>query len=253
MQWSDVEYEEWARIYQQIQDDFGFPFSREQDSAEALRAQLSPRARHGIQPAIARRLEGHDVIVVGLAPGAGAPPVWRLSPTSHPRSLVAADGAAAICLDAGLVPDIVVTDLDGPVPSEVLANARGSIAVIHAHGDNQPAIERWTSEFSGEVQGSWAGPPSPDLLNVGGFTDGDRAAFLAEHFGALRVVLWGFDFTHPSEDEIGKDVERKRKKLKWAENLLTFLAQRAPGRLFWWGRDGVVRPFPVGQGTAATQ
>ena len=36
--------------------------------------------------------------------------------------------------------------------------------------------------------------PISDVYNFGGFTDGDRAVFLAEHFGAKEIELVGFDF-----------------------------------------------------------
>jgi uncharacterized Rossmann fold enzyme len=187
---------------------------------------------------------------VGLAPGAGAPPVWTL-PSGGPRPvIVAADGAAQLCLSAGLTPEVVVTDLDGPVPSEVSANASGSLVVIHAHGDNIPALERWVPEFSGELAGSWAGPPRDGLIDVGGFTDGDRSVYLSEHVGASRILLWGFDFGNvvPSEES-----ERKLAKLAWADRLIRELADHANTPIEWWSRDGRRRAYGTGLTGPSTQ
>ncbi|EQD44563.1 protein containing DUF115, partial [mine drainage metagenome] len=162
-----------------------------------------------------------------------------------------ADGAAEVCLRAGIVPDLLVTDLDGPVPTEVAANARGTLVVVHAHGDNEPALEEWVPQFPGELAGSWAGPPADDLLDVGGFTDGDRGAYLAAAAGARRVLLWGFDFDRV-DDPDGPGAARKRRKLRWARVALEALAaDGAP--VATWERDGSVTPYPGGINGASTR
>lgn len=232
-----MEYAAWAPSYARLRTELGFPFPREEAAARTLARLLPPgRAAAGVE-AVGRRLRGQVVVVVGLAPGGGAPPLWRLTPEAPSVRLVAADGATARCLDAGLTPDVVVTDLDGPVPSEVTASARGAIVVVHAHGDNVAALERWVPEFTGPVFGSWAGPPTDDLLDVGGFTDGDRAVFLADHVGAARILLWGFDFARAEEDDPAAQA-RKLRKLAWARDLLAELAARTATPIERWWPDG---------------
>jgi 2-amino-4-hydroxy-6-hydroxymethyldihydropteridine diphosphokinase len=247
-----VEYETWAPEYRRLQATFGFPFEREVESAERLAA-LLPRGRAA--EALSRlgaRLAGRLAVVAGLAPGAGPPPVWQLPTGPTGPAVVAADGATARCLEAGLVPDVIVTDLDGPVASEVTANARGSAVLVHAHGDNLSAVTRWVPEFSGEVYGSWAGPPTADLVNVGGFTDGDRAAFLAEHVRARAIVLWGFDFDLVDEpDPVARAI--KRAKLRSARDLLGWLAGRSSIAIEQWDPDGRRRRYPAGGTGPATQ
>ena len=59
---------------------------------------------------------------------------------------------------------------------------------------------------------------TPSLLDVGGFTDGERAAYLAEATGATLVLLWGFDFERAEEsDAVARD--RKLAKLGFARDL----------------------------------
>jgi uncharacterized Rossmann fold enzyme len=244
-----VEFARWAPQYERIRRDFQFDLARERASADALLALLPEGARDDPLPRIAPRLEGRDVVVVGLAPRAGAPPVWSL-PGSERPAIVAADGAAARCLDAGLVPEVITTDLDGPVPSEVLANARGALVVLHAHGDNRPAVERWAPEFAGEVAGSWAGPPEPGLLDVGGFTDGDRGAYLAQHLGARRVLLWGFDAERVEEPASERPM--KLRKLAWTRELLKLLAG-GPTPVIEWRPDGTQVPYPGTGAEPSTQ
>ena len=243
-----VEYAEWAPIYARIQREFGFSMDRERASADRLVALLDDAGRRPPLPRLAGRFSGRDVVVVGLAPGAGAPPVWQLPPTKPAPALVAADGAAARCLSGGLVPDVITTDLDGPVASEISAGARGAALVVHAHGDNLAAIEEWVPQMRGEVAGSWAGPPSESLLDVGGFTDGDRGAYLAAHLGARRVLLWGFEFGQV--DTSGEpDPSRKLAKLRWAEVALSALA-RGPVPILTWRRDATLVPYrPAADGS----
>ena len=245
-----MEYAEWAPYYDRIRAEFGFAMETERASAARLLELLPPSGRRDPLERLRPRLEGREVVVVGLAPRAGAPPIWRLPATSRTRVVVAADGAALPCLNAGIVPSVIVTDLDGPVASEVAANARGALVVVHAHGDNLPALERWVPEFSGELAGSWAGPPEEGLLDVGGFTDGDRSACLAAHLRARRILLWGFDFEH-TEGADESERARKLAKLRWAQRVLRLLAG-GPVPIDLWRRDGSVVPYaaePTGPST----
>jgi hypothetical protein len=64
------------------------------------------------------------------------------------------------------------------------------------------------------VLGTAQTQPEPLLLNVGGFTDGDRAVFLAKEYGARTISAIGFDFSDISV------TPRKMQKLQWAKRLL---------------------------------
>jgi 2-amino-4-hydroxy-6-hydroxymethyldihydropteridine diphosphokinase len=247
-----VEYTKWAPQYERIRSEFGFPPDREEAAAALLEKLLPPAMRAEPIARIRPLLEGREVIVVGLAPDAGPPPLWRRPAADRPPALVAADGATATCVAAGLVPTLVVTDLDGPVVSEVAGNRRGSLVLVHAHGDNLAALSEWVPQFPGALAGSWSGPPRGPLLNVGGFTDGDRAAFLAEHCGAERIVLWGFDFDRVAEKD-PKTRARKLAKLGWARRLLAWLAEEGRSPILTWNRDGSLEPYAGGNSDASTR
>lgn len=239
-----MEYRRWAPCYERIRADLGFPWPQEEAARDLLRSLLPAEARRAPRERLRGRFEDRDAIVVGLAPRAGAPPLWKLPRAGRRPTLVAADGAAERCLEASLVPDVVVTDLDGPVPSEVSANASGALVLVHAHGDNRDALARWVPAFDGELAGSWAGAPDEELVNPGGFTDGDRAAYLAADAGAKRVLLWGFDFGELPPDE--PRPAAKRAKLRWARVALDLLAGEIGDRLLLWERDGRLRPYVSG-------
>ncbi|MGD0250745.1 MAG: 6-hydroxymethylpterin diphosphokinase MptE-like protein [Thermoplasmata archaeon] len=241
-----MQYSAWAPRYERIRSEFGFPFEQEERAAALLESLLPGDAHPDPLSRIRDRLERREVIISGLAPAAGPPPVWRRPAGARPSAIVAADGATTACLAAGIVPSVIVTDLDGPIPSEVAANRRGSLVVVHAHGDNMAALREWVPQFPGEIVGSWAGAPRGTLLNVGGFTDGDRAAYLAAHVGASRILLWGFDFDQVEETDPTTRA-RKLSKLGWARCLLNELAELGPVPILTWNADGSLVPYGPGR------
>ena len=82
-------------------------------------------------------------------------------------------------------------------------------------------IENHASEFSGPVILSTQSIPEPPLINLGGFTDGDRAACLAAHFGAT-IDLVAFEYESPREIDY-REREIKLKKLTWAKYIMSLL------------------------------
>jgi 2-amino-4-hydroxy-6-hydroxymethyldihydropteridine diphosphokinase len=247
-----MEYAIWRPLYEEIAREFGYPFDREERVADRLESLLPAAARDRPLERVRARIEGGDAVVFGGAPGSGPPPLWRLPAGERRPVLLVADRATGPCLDAGLVPSVLVSDLDGPMAPEVAANRRGALVVAHAHGDNLAAVEEWVPQFPGELAGSWAGPPRPSLLDVGGFTDGDRAAYLAEAAGARSILLWGFDFGRvdaPTEDRR----RRKLAKLGWAERALALLAARGRVPIRVWARDGSMTAYPPGKSAASTR
>ncbi|MGQ0534622.1 MAG: hypothetical protein ACT4PT_00940, partial [Methanobacteriota archaeon] len=79
------------------------------------------------------------------------------------------------------------------------------------------ALRMRLHRFPGPVLGTCQVMPFGRLANFGGFTDGDRACFLAEEMGAKEVLLAGFDFENPGPSS--NPIVKKRK-LYWAQRLL---------------------------------
>jgi len=159
-----------------------------------------------------------------LVCGGGTRLADELSSMNVDRFVVAADAATTEVADAGIAVDMIVTDLDGIVEDQISLNSSGTVAFIHAHGDNLPALERYAGRFTGPVVGTCQCPPPSGLFNFGGFTDGDRAACICAELGARDLQLAGFDFERPSGKE-GRSLEVKRRKLQWAKEILETLAQ----------------------------
>jgi 2-amino-4-hydroxy-6-hydroxymethyldihydropteridine diphosphokinase len=210
-----MEFQFWEPIYTEILEDFGFSRAWDEEAAFLLSELL--KDKKGILDEAAQRLCGREVAICGNAPSL----TMELGGLQErDLAFVAADGATAVLLSKGVVPDIVVTDLDGPFDAIQSANAMGSIIVVHAHGDNQDALQKYVPLLD-QVMGTTQCQPPEGLYNFGGFTDGDRCVFLARALGAASIKLLGFDFEDPSV------TPRKQKKLSWAKRLIE-LALAAP-------------------------
>ncbi len=207
-----MQFETWEPIYQSILQDFGFSPDKDEEAAKLLAEIL--RDREPMLQAAKAIIIGQRAIVCGNAPTLDQE-LKELQKKDAEKDAVflAADGATAVLLEHNIVPDIVVTDLDGPFPAILKANRMGSIVVVHAHGDNRDALIRYAPMLK-RIMGTVQCCPLPGLHNFGGFTDGDRCVFLTKEMGAASIELVGFDF----EDE--SVTPRKKRKLWWAKRLI---------------------------------
>ena len=206
-----MQLETWEPLYQAILEDFGFSRYRDEEAADLLRELLQGRDR--TLSAAGKLLAGRSTVVCGNAPCL-AQELEEMERVEVDNAVfLAADGATMVLLEHGILPAIVVTDLDGPFPAILQANQMGSLIVVHAHGDNLEALKRYVPKLE-RVIGTVQCRPPEGLYNFGGFTDGDRAVFLAREMGAASIELVGFDF----EDQ--RVTPRKKKKLAWARKLI---------------------------------
>lgn len=203
-----MQFATWEPFYNQILQDFGFSSARDEEGAHLLAELLQDSG--DCRPSAEERIRGRKAVIFGNAPSLDRE-LDALPPMDAAR--IAADGAAAVLLRRGIVPDVVVSDLDGPFPAILEACQKKAIIVVHAHGDNLDALARYVPQLK-NVIGTCQCRPSGGLYNFGGFTDGDRSVFLAVELGASSIELVGFDFEDQSV------TPRKRKKLAWAKRLI---------------------------------
>jgi len=164
------------------------------------------------------------------------------------RPTVAADGATSKMMDEGIRPDVIVTDLDAErVEDQVEANRQGSIVVIHAHGDNQRALEEWVPRFPGRILASTQAAPIRNVHDFGGFTDGDRAVLLADHFGSDPLILVGFNFDEGDAEYVSSLGDIKLKKLAWGSAIIINLTR---GQLYFF--EDVAQQLRDGAAVLAT-
>ncbi|MHC1566894.1 MAG: 6-hydroxymethylpterin diphosphokinase MptE-like protein [Candidatus Syntropharchaeia archaeon] len=204
-----MKYSEWEPVYEKILSDFSFD-RREDEKAAKILSELIRDP--GDKKELEKLIKEKKILICGNAPKLEEE-LKEIDPVDY-ECVIAADGATSILLKNGVIPDIIVTDLDGILGDIIYANALGSIVVVHAHGDNVSRMKKVVPQLR-RVIGTTQAEPFDDIHNFGGFTDGDRCVFLAREFGAREINLVGFDF----EDEDVSPV--KKKKLKWAEKLIS--------------------------------
>jgi uncharacterized Rossmann fold enzyme len=209
-----MQFAEWEPVYERICADFGYDRSGDEaarDELAALFEDVTPFDPTRI------RIEGETVAIAGAGPTLESDATLAREADTVLAASTATDRLQAIDVRV----DCMVTDLDkNPETVRALTEAETPVAV-HAHGDNREAIAQVVPDLDkGWVIPTTQAEPVGSLRNDGGFTDGDRAAFLADALGADRLVFPGWTFEDPT---VGSE---KAKKLRWAERLLYWLERR---------------------------
>ncbi|MBT3573313.1 MAG: DUF115 domain-containing protein [Nitrosopumilus sp.] len=218
----------WKKRYLLILKELGYSQKKDRESAIILDSILK---KTNTTEKILKLIEGKTVFVIGSGPSLSnaIPKLKKLKKSIK----IAADSSLKPLVDNGIIPDIVVTDLDGDENTIKKIAKTKSIFIIHAHGDNIEKLElvKKIRNCIGTTQSN----PFNKIQNFGGFTDGDRGVFLANYFGAKKIILFGMDFGN----RIGKfsntknsDRKMKLKKLEIGENLLIWLSTITKSELF---------------------
>jgi len=209
-----MHFDTWEPVYEAILADFGYGRGGDEHARDVLADLCAPFDES--------RLDCSGTVAV-----CGAGPTLRDDlPTAREADVVvAASSAAAVCRDAGVAVDCAVTDLDGAPAVARQLTTEGVPVAVHAHGDNLALVR----EHVPAMDGAWVLPttqaaPAGPVRNFGGFTDGDRAAFLADAVGADELAFPGWSFDDPDV------TPEKRRKLAWAERLLYWLERRRDER-----------------------
>ena len=238
-----MDFHDWEPVYTAILADMGFDRAGDERARDLLAALVNDaddgdgsgaeadapasdardatpgRAGGGAGPLAPADLDftGETVTVVGAGPSLGD----DLDIVREADTVVAASDAAATVREAGLAVDCMVTDLDERSDVARELTVEGTPVAVHAHGDNRPALRERVPRLAVEwVLPTTQAAPTGPVRNVGGFTDGDRAAFLADAGGADDLVFPGWDLT---DTTVGPT---KRRKLRWAARLLGWLEGR---------------------------
>ena len=218
----------WNKRYAEILHEF--KYSEKQDTASAIILDSILKKTVPIKK-ISEQIKGKTVFVIGAGSSlALAIPVLK---NFKKAVKIVADSAVKPLVENGIKPDIVVTDLDGDKDSLIKVGKTNSIFVVHAHGDNIARL--YLVENFKNCIGTTQSKPFRNIHNFGGFTDGDRAVFLASHFNAKKIILFGMDFGN----KIGKysktkiiSKKTKIKKLRQGKKLLEWIASKNSSDLY---------------------
>ena len=218
----------WESKYQDILKDFGYSRKKDTQSCKLLDS-LLPKKIPIVK--IRNLIENKPVFVIGAGPS--LPSCISILKKYKKITKIVADGATRAIIENSLKPDIVVTDLDGDIKSLKKVGRTNTLMVVHAHGDNNEKIHL-VKNFKNCV-GTTQTKPAGRVHNFGGFTDGDRCVFLANHFKAKKIILLGMDFgtrigKYSKSTVINRNI--KIAKLRCAKKLLEWLAQKSGSELY---------------------
>lgn len=206
-----MHYTDWEPLYERVRADFEYDRDADEHARDVLAEYATPFdfGRLGVT--------GRTVAIAGGAPSLEA----EIDVAADADRVFAASTATDVLLGADVSVDLMVTDLDKNVETAIAMTSAGRPVAVHAHGDNIPLIHDTVPRMDAEnVLATTQVAPVGSVYNLGGFTDGDRAAFIADHLGADRLVFPGWDFDDRTVDPA------KRKKLQWAKRLLALLERR---------------------------
>ena len=218
----------WKTLFKEIRKEFGYKEIDDLHSAQKLNSFLKKKF---LKKEFQELISGKVVFVIGAGPSLSK----SLSYIKRCKNVtkIVADGAVQALLEKNIMPDILVTDLDGDLKSIKKIGKTKTPIIVHAHGDNSDRLQmvKNFSNVSGTTQTNRFGK----IENFGGFTDGDRCVFLGEFFGAKKIVLIGMDFGQ----EIGKYSKQKvtnrkikLKKLKFGKKILEWFASKSKAELY---------------------
>jgi uncharacterized Rossmann fold enzyme len=211
-------FNEWEPVYLRIIEDLGIDRTSDESSARLLKA-LTLNSNIVSEEELGSMITDDVIVVGGSVSGCEAKLLKMMPSGANKKTLISAGSATDVLVANGVIPDIVVTDLDGDAEEQKKASSSGSLTLLHAHGDNVELVMRHAKDFTGRIMITTQSVPDLVLSNFGGFTDGDRAVCTARHFGAKNITLIGFDLNAPS-NKPGTDPEMKKRKLRWASDII---------------------------------
>jgi len=218
----------WTTRYNEIVNDFGYSKKKDVQSSRLLDSLLSKKTRI---TELKKLIENESIFIIGAGPSLlSCIPILK---KYNKITKIVADGATRALIENNLKANIVVTDLDGNIPVLKRVGKTNTIMVVHAHSDNLEKL--YIAKNFKKCIGTTQAKPFGKIHNFGGFTDGDRCVFLANHFKARKIILFGMDFGTTigsfSKTRIAnKDI--KIRKLRRGKKLLEWLAQKSGSELY---------------------
>ena len=196
-----TEFKDW---YNQIKNDFKFDYQKDCEARDYLSLILSKKNKNWkinnvLKLFKERILTKPSLLIFGCGPSLektiGLIGEKKGANFFKDYIILAADGASILLKEKGIHIDAIFSDLDGITKNEI-EYARFNI--VHAHGDNIRKLrffEENIIKFK-NVIGTTQVDPIQNIINPGGFTDGDRILFFLRTLLSSfhRLFLIGMDF-----------------------------------------------------------
>ncbi|MBY9005677.1 MAG: DUF115 domain-containing protein [Candidatus Lokiarchaeota archaeon] len=162
-----------------------------------------------------------------------------------------ADGASVLLKEVEIPIDGLFTDLDGISQKEF---NYANFIIIHAHGDNIRRIKFFKNaiiNFRNLICTTQV-KPCDNIINPGGFTDGDRILYFLKNLilPTQRIFLFGMDFGNIvgrySKPTLNKKIEItpiKLKKLQFAVKLIESLLVNIRNKVYFVNSNKISKKF----------
>ena len=125
----------WKKRYSDIIKEFNYSEKKDKESAVILNSIIK---KSNINEKIISLVKNKTVFVIGSGPSLStAIPILK---NFKKIIKIAADSSVKLLVENGIIPDIVITDLDGDEDT-LKKIGRKSIFIVHAHGDNIEKLE----------------------------------------------------------------------------------------------------------------
>ena len=237
---SFVEFKQW---YIKILQDFNFNYQKDCEAREFLSRILEEKSENWKLEKVLLSFKcliqkKKRILIYGCGPSLEETVDYILKMQGKKKFSkwmnLAADGAARLLKERDIQIDGIFTDLDGIIKRDF---NQSRFIIVHAHGDNIINLKHFKREIIDfpNVIGTTQVEPVENLVNSGGFTDGDRilsfilSLLLPKH----ELYLIGMDFNDIigkySKPEIQKNHKAnpiKLKKLQYALQIIEWLLNR---------------------------
>jgi len=212
---SHIEFRAW---YRKIVNDFNFDLQKDREARDLLSRILEKKTNsYNLEEVLLSFKQNiqkkEQICVYGCGPSLEESVDFILSNLGknffNNCVNLAADGAARLLNERTIQIDGIITDLDGITERDFF---KAKFVIVHAHGDNILLLEHFKNTIINftKIIGTTQAESTYNLINPGGFTDGDRVLALIISFllPQQELYLIGMDF----DDIVGNYSKPNREK-----------------------------------------
>ncbi|MFX1375025.1 MAG: 6-hydroxymethylpterin diphosphokinase MptE-like protein [Promethearchaeota archaeon] len=253
-------YDEFKDLYSKIRNDFDFDYQKDCKARDYLSQILKKKTHkwkleHILKSFKNQLVSKQFILIYGCGPSLEESVDRILSKIGNiffsKFINLTADGSSILLRERNIKIDAIFTDLDGITKNEFKYS---DFNVIHAHGDNLEKIKLFEEEILKykNVIGTTQVEPLENVVNPGGFTDGDRIIYFIRNLikPFQKIFLIGMDFKNIvgkySKLDIESDQEgnlTKKKKLRYAVELLEWINTKIINEIYFVNSDIISDKF----------
>ena len=252
-----VEFKDW---YYQILNEFDFEYNKDCEARDLLSKILIRKGTEWdldhVLVSFSNYVLGKKIVLIyGCGPSLEETVDWlkkEFGSDLFKKSLnLAADGASVFLREQEILIDAIFTDLDGITEHEFNYS---KFNIVHAHGDNIEKLKNFEENIIkfDNIIGTTQVEPIINIINPGGFTDGDRILYFLRSLlqPSHSVYLIGMDFSNiigkyskPGMIEPKAGTPTKIKKLTYAVKLLEWLLDDIDNMIYFLNSEHVSEKF----------